>query len=129
MGFGKGTAAVDLLHAATVDGRIQGLLLEDGLVSYEAIARTPIHRRIFESVVPGVLGQYDLPDLVAAQAPRRVALRNVRSPLGNAVRLSEAGAAYRFAEESYAAAKATGRLTIGVRREGESVADAYPGLR
>ncbi|HZT28606.1 MAG TPA: acetylxylan esterase [Bryobacteraceae bacterium] len=127
--FGKGSAAVDLLHAAILEARISRLYLEDGLVSYESIARTPIHRRIFDSVVPGVLGEYDLTDLVAALAPRPVTLLNLRSPLGNTVLLQDARKAYRRAEEVYLGAQAAGKLTIGLRREEEPLAAAYLALR
>jgi cephalosporin-C deacetylase-like acetyl esterase len=129
LGFGKGFAAVDLLHGAVMDGRIAGLVIEGGLLSYASIARTPIHRQIFDSVVPGVLGKYDLPDLVASLAPRPVWLVNMRSPLGNQVFLREARSEYEYAQAGYAAVGAAGALRLGLRREGESIGAAYPTLR
>lgn len=116
-GFGKGLATVDLLHAAVVDSRLSALTLEAGLVSYAAIARTPIHRQVFEAVVPGVLTEYDLPDLVAALAPRPVRIVNARSPLGNPLSVKEMRAAY------------PSGATVGLRREDEPVSEAYPALR
>ena len=51
-GVAKGTAGVSLLHAAAVDARLSRLVLENPLVSYRAIAETPIHRQIFDVVLP-----------------------------------------------------------------------------
>lgn len=117
LGFAKGKSGVVLLHAAAVDSRLSGLLLEDSLVSYRAIAETPIHRRAFASVLPGVLHEYDFADLVAAISPRRVALVNVRSPLGTLMRSSDVREHYPGVD-----------VRIGFRREGEGLFEAYPEL-
>ncbi|HWC00453.1 MAG TPA: hypothetical protein VG672_27290, partial [Bryobacteraceae bacterium] len=127
--FAKGSSAIDLLFAAVLDDRIRGVNLEGGLLSYASIVRTPIHRRIFESVVPGVLKSLDLPQLVAALAPRPVVLRNLTSPLGTIEPLPRAQAEYRFARDTYQAAGAAGNLEIGLRREDEPVLEAYPPIR
>ncbi len=129
LGFGKGFAAVALLHAAAIDQRIAGVVIEDGLLSYASIARTPIHRQVFDTIIPGVLAIYDLPDLVASLAPRPVQLVNMRSPLGNHVLLREVQSEYRYAQAGYAALGTASRLRLGLRREGESIAAAYPALR
>ncbi len=129
LAFAKGPAGVDLLHAAVMDSRIAGVVIENGLLSYAAIARTPIHRRVFEEVIPGVLGKYDLPDLVASLAPRPVWLINLRSPLQNQVFLREATSEYAYAEAAYAAIGARSKLILGLRREGEPLTTAYPALR
>lgn len=129
LGFAKGLAAVDLLHAAVLDRRIAGVALEGGLLSYASVARTAIHRHIFDAVIPGVLGKYDFPDLVAALAPRPVWLVNLRSPLGTQVFLRDARSEYRYAQAAFAAVGAAGQLRQGLRREAESVAAAYPALR
>ncbi len=86
----------------------------------------PAHRQIFDAVVPGVLGRYDLPDLVAALAPRPVSLTNVRSPLGTPVFLRDVRAEYEYAT-------AAGNLKLSLRRETDpgtdlSIARAYRDL-
>jgi Acetyl xylan esterase (AXE1) len=125
LGFGKGFVGVDLLHAAVLDKRIASVVIEGGLLSYASIARTPIHRRIFETVIPGVLRKYDLPDLVASLAPRPVWLSNLRSPLGNQVLLRDARREYAYAEAAYLALGAENHFRLALRREGESIAVAY----
>ncbi len=128
LGFGKGLAAVDLLHAAVMDDRIAGVAIDGGLLSYAAIARTPIHRQIFDAVIPGVLGHYDLPDLVASLAPRPVTLMSLRSPLGTPVFKREVRSEYGYAEDAYAAIGARDKLTIGLRREAEGIAPFLPAV-
>jgi hypothetical protein len=125
--FAKGLVAVDLLFAATVDDRLRSLYLEGGLISYQAVVTTPIQRRIFDAVVPGVLKHFDLPDLTAAMAPRPVRLKNLATPLGNTELLARARQAYGFATEAYRVAGQAGKLDIGLRREDESALEAYPG--
>jgi len=93
-GFGKGHGAIALLHVAVVDDRIKKLALQDMLVSYQAVVTEKIHQRIFESVIPGVLQSYDLPDLVTALAPRPVWIVHCVDPLGRPVLQKEAAAAY-----------------------------------
>lgn len=122
LGYGKGFAAAELLHAAVMDERISELVIDGGLLSYASIGRTPIHRQIFDSVIPGVLGHYDLPDLVAALAPRPVTLLGLRSPLGNQVFKREVRAEYKYAEAAYTAAGASAKLKVAIRREAEGVA-------
>ena len=117
MGFARGKSGVVLLHTAVIDSRLSSLMLEDPLVSYKAIAETPIHRRVFASVLPGVLYEYDLADLVAAISPRRVALVNVRSPLDRLMLSSEVREHYPGVD-----------VRIGFRREGEALFAAYPEL-
>jgi hypothetical protein len=125
-GVGKGAAAVDLLHAAAIDSRFSALALEEMLVSYRAVAQSPIHRQIFDAVVPGVLTKYDLPDLVAAQA-KPVWILNAKSPAGVVLMKEAAAEAYGFASKALADRK--DRLRIGLRREGEPVLEAYPELK
>ncbi len=128
LGLGKGFAAVDLLHAAVMDDRIAGLSIDGGLLSYAAIAGTPIHRQIFDEVIPGVLGHYDLPDLVAALAPRPVSLVSLRSPLGIPVFKREVRSEYRYAEDAYAAIGARDRFRLCLRREAEGIAAFLPAV-
>jgi cephalosporin-C deacetylase-like acetyl esterase len=121
LGVGRGLISVALLHAAAIDTRLGRLILEDMPCSFAAIARAPIHRGVFEVVIPGVLGQYDLPDLVASVAPRPVTLLNLRSPTGANLLLQNRVAEYRYAIETYQASGNAKALDIRPRREDESL--------
>jgi dienelactone hydrolase len=122
VGFAKGLAGVDLLHAAAIDDRFSGLVLEEMLVSYRSVAQAPVHRQFIEALVPGVLGKYDLPDIVAARTSGPVWLMNAKSAVGRILRRAEVAAEYQLAASPE-------RLRIGLRRENEPIFMAYPDLK
>ncbi len=78
-----------MLHAAALDPRIRKLVLEEMLVSYDAIVTHRIHRQMFEQIVPAALKFYDLPDLAASLAPRPVWMINAVNPLGQVLSAPE----------------------------------------
>lgn len=135
VGFAKGLIGVGLLHAAVIDDRIDHLILEGNVVSFGSIATRPIHRRIFDVVLPGVLREYDMAYLVAAVAPRPVQMRNSRTPMGDIsaalplLSLEDPEKGYGYTVTSYRAMGASSRFHIGLRREDETVTSAYPELR
>ncbi len=88
-GFGKDAGAIPLLHAAALDERIRKVAVEGMLASYQTVIQQRIHRQIFEQVIPGMLRSYDLPDVVAALAPRQVWIVNGVNALGQQMKLSE----------------------------------------
>jgi cephalosporin-C deacetylase-like acetyl esterase len=93
-GFGKGAAAVAMLHAAALDPRITRVVLEDMLLSFDAIVTHRIHRQMFEQIVPSALKFYDLPDLANSMAPRPVWMIDAVNPLGQVLPVPEVRAAY-----------------------------------
>ena len=93
-GFGRRSAASAMLHAAALDSRITRVVLEEMLVSYDAIVTHRIHRQMFEQIVPSALKFYDLPDLANSFAPRPVALINAVNPLGQVLSAPEVRAVY-----------------------------------
>lgn len=95
---GRGAAAVPLLHAAALDKRIQRLTLDGMLVSYRAVIEASVHQGVFENVIRGVLGLYDLPDLAASLAPRPVWLVDAADPLGRPLPRAEVEREYRAAQ-------------------------------
>jgi dienelactone hydrolase len=110
---GAGPAALVALHAAIlIPERVESLFLEDMLVSWDALARS---RRSFgqlAGVVPGVLADYDLPDLVAALAPKPVTIRGAVDPGGKPLPAAEVETVYARARAAYRAAGAEDRLRV-----------------
>ncbi|HEV2383409.1 MAG TPA: alpha/beta hydrolase family protein [Terriglobia bacterium] len=111
-GYGVGAGALMLLHEAVLDGRIRGAAFDHMLVSYHSVVTHRVHRDIYESVVPGVLKAYDLPDLVAALAPRPVWLVDAVDPLGMPVPLEETRKQYSSSIEAFKVARAETALHI-----------------
>ena len=82
---GVGSASVPALFAAAFDERIRSVELDGLLMSYRSVIETPIHRHAYEQVIPGVIRKFDLPDLVAALAPRTVRIISLVDAMGDAV--------------------------------------------
>jgi cephalosporin-C deacetylase-like acetyl esterase len=118
-GFGVGAGAVALLHEALLDDRIKEVVLKEMLVSYRAVTSQRLHHGLYESIVPGALRVYDLPDLVATLAPRPVWIVNATDPLGKRIGTEEAEKAYGLAREGFRALAAEPALHIVFQRPEE----------
>lgn len=71
---GFGDVAPALLHAAAFEQGIRWLVLVESLLDYQSVVMHPLYDVDANSLVAGALSAYDLPDLLASIAPRRVAL-------------------------------------------------------
>ena len=101
LAFGRGNGAASVLYAAVLDERLKKIVLERMLVSYQTIVDQKIHRQVFETVIPSVLRFYDLPDLVAALAPREVWMVNPVDAVGRMVQSRQAESNYSFAKQAF----------------------------
>ncbi len=72
----------------------QRLILEGMLVSYQAVIDARLNQDVPEQIVPGAMAHFDLPDVAAALAPRRIDLTNPVNPLGQRMSQAEAERAY-----------------------------------
>jgi cephalosporin-C deacetylase-like acetyl esterase len=99
--YGKKGGAVPAMYAAVLDRRIRKVVLEDMLSSYESVVENKIHRRVLESVVPGALKFYDLPDLAATLAPRKLSIVSGTDPLGHELPANTVRKEYSRAVEAY----------------------------
>ncbi len=95
--LGRANGGVAALLAAALEPRISRVALERSVLSYMDIVRARIHENIVELVVPGVLKDFDLPDLAPLIAPRPLWLVSPRSPTGGVVPRDHAAAQYRGA--------------------------------
>ena len=109
---GVGAAAPVALHAAALDPRIRELTLEGMVISWSAVARTPISRNQLTNVVPGALEAYDLPDLAATIAPRPLTIRDPVDAAGKPVTQAELEAVYARVRAAYKAAGAEKSLIL-----------------
>ncbi len=74
--YGEGASGVVLLHAAVLEPHIRRITIEHTLSTYASVVNVPVHRHVAESVIPGVLLDYDLDDLMIAVAPRKISVVN-----------------------------------------------------
>ena len=105
---GHGGGAVVALHAAAVDGGVQGVVLDAAFATYRGIVEAPRYVHPVADFLPDVLLHYDLPDLAAALAPARVLALNPQDALG--ATLSDAGAAAAYARAASMAGLLDGRV-------------------
>ena len=110
--IGVGSAGPAALHAAALEPRIKRLTLEDALVSWSAVVRTPISHNQLTNVVPAALTVYDLPDLAALVAPRPLTIRKPADPTGKPLTRGAADDAYKLVRAAYIRAGAEKRFVV-----------------
>lgn len=119
--LGKANGGVAALIAAALEPRLSRVAAEGSVLSYMDIVRARIHENTTELIVPGVLRDFDLPDLARAIAPRPLWLVDPRTPAGTRAPREQAAAQYRAAGDA---------LRVVDRGEGWPVARVYaPWLR
>jgi cephalosporin-C deacetylase-like acetyl esterase len=109
---GVGAGGPIVLHAAGFDDRVRAVTVEGSVLSWSAVARTPSPRGALADVVPGALLSYDLPDLAASLAPRRLTIVSALDPAGKPVGQQALDAAYAGCAAAYKSAGAGDRLTL-----------------
>jgi hypothetical protein len=67
---GSGDYGTALLFAALLDPRLAHITVERSLSSYRSVVDTQLHRDVSESILPGALLHFDLPDVVASLGKR-----------------------------------------------------------
>jgi cephalosporin-C deacetylase-like acetyl esterase len=67
---GSGHMGLVLLHAAVLDPRLKHITIDHTLESYASLLRAPMPLDAPQDILPGVLLEYDIPDLVRALGPR-----------------------------------------------------------
>ncbi len=80
--YGRGAAGVAALIAAALDEQVAGVAAEQTVTSWYAVTQAKLHEGTAEIIVPGVLRDFDLPDLVNLIAPRPLWLVDPRAPGG-----------------------------------------------
>jgi pimeloyl-ACP methyl ester carboxylesterase len=109
-----------LIHAASFGDLFAGIALIDPLISYCSIVTNTYYKADFlPPFVAGALSGYDLPDLLASFAPRKLLLVNIRNQMKNKVLNPESASDLQFVKDTYCKTKAPQNLTIvhtGIRQ-------------
>ncbi len=81
-----GALASELLHFSTFDNSLAKIAIIAPFLSYSDIAQAPDYKPSFiPSIVSGAIDKYDLPDLIAAQSPKKVLIVNPLNPMGEII--------------------------------------------
>ena len=109
----KGLVAQDMIYAAAFDDRIKNIILEDAFVSYKPIVLNEYYvPRLVPSTVAGAFNYYDLSDIFALLAPRKLAIINPIDQMEKLISPEEVKADLGFAQKQYDEKNASGFLKI-----------------
>ncbi len=111
---GTGTSGLVCVAAATLDPRINSLLLNKTLVSYESVVASKEYDVPLSAMAFGLLQKMDVPEMCASLAPRPVCLMNTVGPNGEELTLSETSEHYQVAIQAYARDKQGEKLSLRV---------------
>jgi len=81
--IGKGTAGLIALFAAAIEPRIARVLVAGTFLSYRDIVGARLHQGIMDAVIPGVLLDFDLPDIAQFIGRSRFVIANPILPDGS----------------------------------------------
>jgi hypothetical protein len=125
---GMGGMCIPLIHAAAFNEDIKNVVLIDPLISYRSVAMNRFFRvgltereKVnnghpfevdFDWGITGVLTGYDLPDLIATVAPRKVAMVNLRDQMLEPAPEQLVKQEMNFPKLAYASKNASGNLKI-----------------
>ncbi len=102
-----------LLHAAAFDTSIRRLALIEPYSSYRSIVMDRFYSPAYlYSTVPGALQAYDLPDLAASLAPRKLTMVDVKDGAGNSIDTEKMDEDFSAIHAAYQNRKADNQLNI-----------------
>jgi cephalosporin-C deacetylase-like acetyl esterase len=122
--FGKGHGGLLVLVLAALQPKVERAAIEGTVLSYLEIARARYHEDLTASFVPGVLRDFDLPDLAAALAPRPLWIVDPRTPTGALVPVNRARREFAPAVRGYEGAGQPTAFRVLHRPEGRPL-DAF----
>jgi dienelactone hydrolase len=102
-----------LLHAAAFDNSISSVTLAGSLISYQSVVMNKFYNSGFiNPYVAGALTAYDLPDLIGAIAPRKVALVGLNNHMKEPASSELVNSELEFPREVFSKKKAEGNLNL-----------------
>ena len=107
------------IHAAAFNPEIRWLLLDGAVASYASVVMNQVYRIPSAAFVPGALTAYDLPDLLASLAPRKVLLMGPVDEAESPLDAVAAGETFRYPASQFQARGAGSRFRIVARGEAE----------
>jgi cephalosporin-C deacetylase-like acetyl esterase len=118
-GLGEKGAALAILLARVLDDRLQSLLLDRPLATYQSVVESEAYSLDLSWFLYSVLNHIDLPDLIGSLAPRPCWILNAADSDGETLPESEVLARYSGAIEMFTKSDAGRQLRFIVCPEGE----------
>jgi len=125
-GFARKEMAPVLLHAAAFDSAITRIALIEPYSSYRSIVMNRFYNPSFVlNAVPGALTAYDLPDLEASLAPRKLIMAGITDGYGKNTDTENINKDLVIIKTAYQNKKADGQLNIVYRIPTDKPYDLY----
>lgn len=125
-GLAKKEMAPVLLHAAAFDPAIKKLALIEPYTSYHSIVMHRFYKPAFiHSAVPNALTAYDLPDLAASLAPRKLLIAHATDGSGNEPTPEETDEDFAIIKAAYGHKNAGAQLRIVPGKSAGKDVDLY----
>ncbi|MDO9340328.1 MAG: acetylxylan esterase [Bacteroidales bacterium] len=122
-GFARKEMAPVLLHAAAFTSELTSIVLFEPYSSYLSIVMNRYYNPVFiNSTVPAALTAYDLPDLAASLAPRKLFMADVTDGFDNTTDTLNINKDIAIVKAAYQYRQANGQLNIVT---GESIEKIY----
>jgi len=123
-GFAMKEMGPVLLHAAAFDQAISRIALMEPYSSYRSIVMNRYYEPGFmHSAVPGALKAYDLPDLAASLAPRKLLMAGITDGAGKIAEADNVNKEFAVIKNAYQNKNAGGQLNIVLREPAEKPYD------
>jgi len=123
-GISKGAFNSSLLHAATFGIGFDNIFMIEPIMSFASIVSNKEYEPSFIPFsVAGGLKYYDLPDLVADVAPKKVLMYNSLDHLGRLAEKSEMDVTYDFVEKQYKSMDSESNFIIVSDKSNESLVE------
>ena len=123
--IGRGMGALWVLFAAALDPRITAAVCEGGLLSYRTLAETDRYLHGANVFLPDVLLHFDLPQVAAMVADRRLTILAPVDAMKLEVAPERARKAYEWTEQAYKRAGHVNAFVVATRDKEISQAEEY----
>ncbi len=110
--IGVGIGGLVAAHAAVLDPRISGVVSVQAPISYRSMLDDPESTLPVSSLLPGVLGQYEVRDVYAAVAPRPLLIVNPQDARRRTVAREQAQAECAWVRDMYDALESVESLRV-----------------
>ena len=123
--IGKGMGALWILFAAALDARITHAVCEGGLLSFRTLTSADRYLHGADIFIPDVLKHFDLPQVAAAVASRRLAVLAPVDAMKSAVDEGTAGRTYESTARAFADTGQSGKFTVVAHNRAGSRSEEY----
>lgn len=123
--IGKGMGALWALYAAALDSRIRSVVCQEGLLSYRTLTETDRYLHGANIFILDVLNHFDLPQVAAAVAGRRLTLLSPVNAMKQPVDIAAAREAYSWTNDVYSARHAQTKFRVAALDPDQPLEDQY----